>query len=184
MYKMMKLLKSISIYSLFSVIGYCLMANAPSEMKLGSINDPMPINSTPKRLTIGLNVAARPVTQSRSTKSPVTYTRQTSKANITFSSADLVYNPGIGDEWSVWIEANGKKYFRGDRFTVDVGDQIVLTAFEDDPTHVDVGDKKITINNSIINSGQILESVFVKEYHGRGAGKTAKWKFALRVNSI
>ncbi len=171
---MMKLIKSISIYFLLSVIGYCLMANTP----LSTENKSNTISVTTTKDPIWTGHKPTPI------KKTITHLQQATQARITFTTADLIYNPSVGNEWTVWIEANGRNYYRGDSFTVTQGETIRLNALDEDPSHDDLGTTNIKISSTHINNGQIRESVFVKEHHGRGAGKTAEWELTLQIESI
>lgn len=164
----MKHFRSLSIAVLCMMTGFTLMSHV-DESRLTNAGFIAP----PKRETTTAIAKPRPIQK-----------QQRQQINIEFSYAELVYNPQVGNEWSVWIESGGRKYAEGDQFSISKGESMVLYAVDDDPSHDDVGTTRLTINQSMINSGEITESVYVKEYHGRGAGKTAEWEFTLLIKSI
>jgi hypothetical protein len=129
-------------------------------------------------------IADKPIIRANTEETETLSYQRRSEVTITFSHADIIYNPSVGNEWSVWIEANGRTYYLGDQFTVTQGTKIHLVAMDDDPSEDDIGRTAVTINSNIISFGRIEKSVFVKEYRGKGAGNTAEWEFTLDINSL
>lgn len=102
---------------------------------------------------------------------------------------DLVYNGGIGNDWYVYAEVNGKEIGYSElTVPVIIGDELKFYSemTEVDPSSDDVGSShaKVSVNQSLIESGFTTTlTTTVRESHGRGAGQSARWEsdFHIRV---
>lgn len=109
----------------------------------------------------------------------------TAKLTISYS-ASLIYNNSVGNEWSTWIEIDGKKLYQGQNLEIEVSgnDEIVIIAYAcEDDSMPDIGYKQITIPVSELNPVQNVYTaeVIVRENGGRYSGNTAKWKFSISI---
>ena len=109
----------------------------------------------------------------------------TAKLTISYS-ASLIYNNSVGNEWSTWIEIDGKKLYQGQNLEIEVSgnDEIVIIAYAcEDDSMPDIGYKQITIPVSELNPDQNVYTaeVIVRENGGRYSGNTAKWKFSISI---
>jgi len=116
-------------------------------------------------------------------------------ASVVLESVQLVYNQGIGDDWTLSLGINGKLFNVMPWTTSQVlttipveGDTTIFVtakAVEEDPTYDDVGTQSTAFQVHCAPSGayftQTLE-VLVRESHGRGAGKSALWRFVVSLH--
>ena len=180
MYELIKHIKSLSLYSFFSVVGYCMMANV-GTMNLTTTSGPRaiaPVKNTVKAPV--RTIAKRPTKTTPLISNP----KQTQNITIEFKDAYLNYNPSVGNEWEVWIEVNGRRYEEG--ATINVSNyqktSITLKVVEHDK-YPDRASRTISLNNNHINRGSFSETIKVKEGHGRYSGNVAEWQFDFSIKT-
>lgn len=189
----LKLFKTISIAILCTITGFTLMSHVDHDARITNqsgftVTSPTakPASSKPKTVKQSSKAKSNPV---KPTTHP-THARPIQKqqqVTLQFTDAELIQNQGIGDEWSTWIEIDGKRLYRGDRINVRVNGSINITVhiLESDPTHDDYNYKSYRISQSDLSSRRDLSyDVSVTERHGRGAGGTATWRFHIASESI
>ena len=188
----LKLFKTVSIAILCTITGFTLMSHVDHDSRIKNQSVFTVTSATAKP------AAAKPKTvkQSKAKSNPVkptthpTHARPIQKQQqitLQFTDAELIQNQGIGDEWSTWIEIDGKRLYRGDRINVQVKGSINITVhiLESDPTHDDYNYKSYRISQSDLTSRRDLSyDVSVTEGHGRGRGGSATWRFHLTSESI
>jgi len=188
----LKLFKTVSIAILCTITGITLMSHVDHDARITSqsvftVTSPTAKPAAAKHKT---------VKQSKAKSNPVkptthpTHARPIQKQQqitLQFTDAELIQNQGIGDEWSTWIEIDGKRLYRGDRINVQVKGSINITVhiLESDPTHDDYNYKSYRISQSDLSSHRDLSyDVSVTEGHGRGRGGSATWRFHITSESI
>ena len=188
----LKLFKTISIAILCTITGFTLMSHVDHDARITNqsgftVTSPTakPASSKPKTVK---RIKAKSDPINRTTHpTHVRPIQKQQQVTLQFTDAELIQNQGIGDEWSTWIEIDGKRLYRGDRINVRVNDSINITVhiLESDPTHDDYNYKSYRISQSDLLSRRDLSyDVSVTERHGRGAGGTATWRFHLTSESI
>jgi len=179
---MIKHFRTLSIAILCMMTGFTLMSHMeghttarPTTIKSSKIKTPAKINA--------------PAVKSKTvfTPKPKDKVLTTQIVVLQFSEAELVYNEGIGNEWSTWMIINGQKLYEGDQITVSTTGQIKLSAhiLEDDSSQDDYNYETYYITQRDLQRGSSLTyEVSVTEPYGRGAGGSATWRFHLTSESI
>lgn len=181
MYELMKHFKSLSIYSLFSVMGYCVMAN------IGNVNTTVdtqePRDMSPIKTIKKASIRTQAKTPAKTISLKFT-AQQTQHITIEFEDAYLNYNPSVGNEWEVWIEVNGRRYEEGARINVSNYQNISMTlkVVEHDK-YPDRVSRTVSLNRNHINKGSFSETIRVREGHGRYAGNVAEWQFDFSIKT-
>lgn len=105
---------------------------------------------------------------------------------VKFSSAKLIYNDHVGNEWWSGVEVNGKSLARGKSIKLKVKSTdtigITCSAGEDDSIPDD-GYEYLEIKASKLKKGKntYTVDVYVTENRGRYSGNSALWRFTFLV---
>ena len=103
---------------------------------------------------------------------------------------ELVYNGGIGNDWSTYAEVNGKGIGYSEiTVPVIIGETLKLYSeiIEEDPSSDDVGSSHVNIPVKLeqINAGfSKTLTTTVRESHGHGAGQSARWESTFYIRKI
>lgn len=125
---------------------------------------------------------------SESTPLPPPTFEEGTKLNIVFKSFEVVEENSIGDDWTFEFFVEGSPLSPKDN-VVDVSnlESIIIKskATENDPSHDDIGYARriVTPENlsDLLAKEEIVETVFVNEYYGKGAGNTATCEFRYSI---
>jgi hypothetical protein len=106
--------------------------------------------------------------------------------------AKVIDKNGIGNEWYFSSKTENETLNEGIPYKTDLTGKekikIISTAIEEDPSHDDIGTNTFTITpsnlNQLVSNSLITMDVFVKEYYGKGAGKTARCLFKYKINVV
>lgn len=181
MYELIKHFKSLSMYSLFSVMGYCVMANVGNVKTTVDTQGPRVMTPTETIKKVLVRTQAKTPVKTIPLKFT---TQQTQHITIEFEDAYLNYNPSVGNEWEVWIEVNGRRYEEGARINVSnyKNTSMTLKVVEHDK-YPDRASRTISLNKQHLSGGNFSETVRVREGHGRYAGNVAEWQFDFSIKT-
>ena len=111
---------------------------------------------------------------------------------VTLMEARVIDKNGIGNEWFFSSNIENTTLYQDIPYKTHLAGKtkidITSSAIEEDPSSDDIGTNILTITpsnlNQLVSSSLITRDVFVKEYHGKGAGKTATCMFRYKINVV
>ena len=111
---------------------------------------------------------------------------------VTLTQAKVVDKNGIGNEWFFYSTIENTALSKGVPYSVNLTGKseikLISKAIEEDPSSDDIGTNTISITpeslKKLVSTSEVSCDVFVKEYFGKGKGKTATCKFTYEISIV
>lgn len=164
-----------------------LAANVPEPI-LDELSTPTPTSEPTLEPTPIPTPEPTPVSEPTPTLEPTPEPTPipTYKITVTFSSAKMVYNDHVGNEWGTYFEVNGQEVRKGKSISFEASDSDTIKVYceaSENDKKMDYGSDSITINVSNLKDGKnsFVSEVTVRENGGRYSGNTAGWVFKFTI---
>jgi hypothetical protein len=110
---------------------------------------------------------------------------------ICYIKSELLYNHGIGNEWSRSFKINGREVNDGDSIILNLlSDNVVESTYvESDPSSDDVGTSTDIVSLDLYQLSNVVyvnQETVITEHYGKGAGESAQYRtsYDIRLSDL